>query len=356
MKRKELLSAIEKVKPALSDGKISELSGMLIFDNDKLIGAGEEITICVPLDTDLKAVIPADEFTRLLNKFSQEDMEIDADEKELHVKAGKTEVWLKMVEAKDIPSFDFEEEDWRPLPEDFDEALGFCTFSASDQASMGVLTCLSVDGKRILSSDNFRITERILSEEIDLEKPILIPSKIAHFLSTFGLKEILITDSQAVYRNHDGAIFAHTLIDDNFEDVDEYLNVEGKKIDFPVELCAALSRVQVLAEESNKLKRVTITVDNWEIIAKCENIKGKAIEPVPIKYKGKKIEFVASPEHLSSIIPKANKATVSDGALLFEGDNFRHAVCLIADEEEAPTTEEPVETEVKPEPKKRGRG
>ena len=329
--RSEILNAIGKVKPALLDGKLIEFAGLLLFDGKKLISYGDEISISVPLETDFIAAVKAEEFSQLIQKIKENEVDLEIEEGQLLVKAGKMKAGFTLVEydPESVPDLGLSQvEKWNKFPEGFVDALKFCMFSASSSPEYGVLCSLKIEPERIISSDNYRISEKLLSKKMKgIKEQLLMPRKVASFLANFKLEKFAITEACAHYRDEAKVVFTHRLISDEYPDVDAFLKVEGNDLQLPKDISGALDAASTIAET------VDISVEKGLIRVRGESENRWIEYPVDSDYDGEKLVFRTSPEHMIQILRYSQQVTVGENILLFTSENFRHSVCLISDDE-----------------------
>jgi len=332
MKKQVLLEAIKKVKPAISDGKLIEFKGLIIFDGEKLISYGDNISISVPLKTDFIAAIQEEKFTKLIEKSAVDEISLSLEEDQLIVGAeGKAGFSLISYDPKTIPDLGLAQvKEWNKFPEGFIDALKFCIFSAANDSSYGSMCNLYVAKDRIISSDNYRISEKILKSEMTglLDNKLLISRKIASFLSAFKIIEYALTESCAHYKDENGVVFTHRVIVDDYPSLEEFLNVEGRKIQLPKALSGALNRAQsILSKDEDK---VTVKIAKKFINVFSEGKGAWFKEPVSAPdYDGDELKFDVSPEHMIQILEFSTDVIIGENILLFAGNDFRHSVCLI---------------------------
>jgi len=337
MKRKDLLDAINKVKPALADGKLIEFKGLLLFDGEKLVSYGDEISVSVPLKTDFIGAVKEDEFKKLIQKTTNPEIKISSDGKQFLVESmesGEMKAGFSLIEynSESIPDLGLAQvKRWFSFPEGFIEVLKFCIFSASTNDAYGVLCNLNIGTERIVSGDNYRITERSLSKKMfGLKGPLLIPRKVASFLSGFKLTKYALTENCVHYKDDTEVVFTHRFISEEYPSINEYLEIQGEELNLPKELAGILSRAQTIIPKDED--KVTIVVSEGKIKVKAEGTGTWFEEPTATDYKGKDLQFDASPEHLIQILNYSTETIIGENALLFKGKDFRHSVCLISEE------------------------
>lgn len=337
MKTEDLVNAAEKIQLALSDGKMTSNAGLIMFSNGLMLSYGDEISTSVPVAGlgKVKAAVHGTEFSQLIKKVKDKNITLKVVKDRLSVTSGKMKANFNMVDVnwEEIPEVGTGEGTWVSLPERFTDDLRFCVFSAATHQSFGSLTCLNVCSDRIISSDNFRITEKMLSSEIPIDNPVLIPRSAAAFLSRIKLVDFKVGKSEISYRDSGGVIFTHGIIGEEYPDVSPHLEIEGSEIKFPVNLRDALGHAEVVADEE-MTKTISVNVSKGIFVVKGEGSHAEVEEEVDAPdYKDEGFSFIASPEHLLQILAITQDAIISDGSILFSGKGFRHLVALLGDEE-----------------------
>lgn len=332
MNRKELLDAINKIEPALSDGKLIEFKGMIIFDGEKMLSYGDDISVSVPFKTDFEAAIKAEEFQNLIKKLADVEVLLTVKDNQLIVEAGKTIAGFSLIgyNSEDVPDLGLAQaSEWNKFPESFLSDLKFCVFSASSDDAYGVLCNLNVKKDKIISSDNYRLTEKKLTTEMDgIKDSLLIPRKVSSFLASFSLVEYAITDACAHYRDANGVVFTHRLVADVYPNVEAVFDIEGKEIVLPKELAGALTRAHaVLSKDEDK---ATIEIKEGSIKVTTEGVGKWFEEKIDHPHK-EHLKFNVNPEYMAQILEFSTNSVVGENALMFHAPGFRHLVCLIGE-------------------------
>ena len=331
MKKQEVLDAINKLKPALSDGGILETAGLIILDGERMIAYGDELSVCVPFPLPFFAVLPWKEFDAFIRKVGTEEFDLALDGDKVTLNAKKTtKAWFNVVLLSgDLPTFEeVPEADRIVLPENFNEGLSFCTFSAGSDASLGILQALSVSEGKIVSSDRQRITEFVLSGPCP---DILISRGVSDFLSKCGVISIFCGETSDYYWDKDRTMFSQRKIAGEYPETSEFFDVQGEEIDIPLEIDGALERAGIFADGAGVGSKdyVHLSVSRAGICVTGQGTKGGVEERIFTRYGGKPLEIEISAQHLLQILKRTQKAVVGEGAILFVGDDFRHVVALI---------------------------
>lgn len=333
MKRKELLEILDHVKHGLAANEVLEQSTCFVFSNGRVFSYNDEVMVSSPIPLDSSFVVPAKELLASLNKAKDEEVVIKITEEELILRCGRYKVGLRLEKELKLP---IEEvpipEKWSPLPEDFEEAVKYCLFSASKDASRPSLCCLHFNGNYVESCDNFRLTKYEYGMDKELV-PLLVP---AHSICLFlgkGVKEYALTDGRWVhFRTGEEVVFSCRIMSvDEFPDIDHLFDVSAsEEIIFPDNTKEILERVKVLTElDLTGRQYISVELSKGRLHFRGEGPSGWAEESTKVSAEGE-ITFTINPNFLFDILTKVQKASIDKDRtrLWFEGKNFIHILAL----------------------------
>ena len=335
MNREELLKAIERVKPGIAKNLTVEQSDFILFDEEYLASYNDEISISLPFTTGLRGGVKEAEFYKLLQKMAGKKFEMNLEGDQLQIKCGRTKAGFNFIREIQLPDLQLDglDDSWQKLPEDFLEALSFCSFSAATDVSKGILTCLRVEGDTMLSCDDLRLTRYRMKEKID--SILNIPCSAATELIKYGPDEFAadIDGAWIHFRNREDLIFSTRTVVGEYPEVDEFFDVKGSELNLPKTLKDMLERSEIMTgSDSTDGDDVRITIaDNW---VKCrgEGSAGWVEEKAKVDYSGEKILFYVDPQFLTQIFDRTQAVVVSANKLLFTGDNFEHVIATVIGE------------------------
>lgn len=330
--RKDLIDALTKVKPGLSQKELIEQSSHFIFEENRIWTYNDQIAISQEFESHLIGAVKADEFYNLLNKLEDENLEISIQNGEFSIQ-GKTvtakikidpEIKLRPVQAPGINS-----KNWQPLPKDFNDAISLCIFSASKNMIRPELTCLFVTNKTVLSTDSFRATKKEMKNKVKTD--FLIPAISAKELVKYDVHKIF-TDNEGWlhFINKEKTMFScRTFTDVKYpEKVWNFFDIEGNEINLPDSFKSIIDRVSTLVTEDFDLDRmVDLVIKNNILTCTGKGPHGSVSEKIEIDYDGKTIEVKVHPGFLMEILKSLNSMVVGE-RLLFQGENFEHCICL----------------------------
>lgn len=333
--RKEILTLLESVKPGLAKNTSIEQSDVFVFQDNKIITYNDKISIVIPFKSDLNGNVPADELYKTLSKIKEDKIKIFIKENQLCVHSKKVKAKLKLIDIENIIIPDIPTK-WKSIPENFIEGLSLCIFSASDDEVSGFLNCLSIQNNSIVSSDNFRISQFNMDNDMD---NFLLPVSSAKQLVKYIPAKYVLSDSWIYFQIESGAVFCSRIVDVSYPNVTEMLStVKGTKFKLPEEIKELKQSVElssVFADgEFDTHKKIQVTIKNGKIICKGEKESGSIQTKTNIDYEGDNISFIINPIFFLQIIEKFASAIISKNILLFQSKNFKHLLSLFDNENE----------------------
>lgn len=329
IKKTELLEALSKVKPALSNKAIIEQTDHFIFDNDFVRTYNDEIAISYPFKSGIKAAVKASEFYKLVSKIDKEKIDLSSDGPNINISVSDKEKGRIISQTEIIcPAVEISSRRWMPLPKEFTAGIRLCSFSADKNMLMRELTCLFIKDEFIVSSDNFRATKYIMTGKFPV--PILLPATIATELSKYDAEKYIIEDSWIHFKNKEEIIFSSRIVLGEYpEQVFDLFNPEGDKVEIPKDLKSGVDKAGVFVEGINSDDLICLEAKDGTMTCRGEGTLGEWNSDYEIKYK-KEFKAKVSSEALKEILSYTSDMTVSEDKLYFKADNFEHVICLSA--------------------------
>ena len=330
LKRLELIAALEEVKPGLANKDIIAQSTSFVFTKKSITTFNDEISVFKPFKSGIEGAVRANELYSLLSKIKDDEIETEVTEGELIIKGKKSEAGIKLEADILLPldEVDIEHTDLILLPANFAKAISIASYCAAKDLSKPLLTCLHITEESVVASDDFRIIRVDFDGPLDSDS-ILLPASVVKFLVKYNVKKLSHSSGWVHFHADDGLIFSARVLAGTFPGVDQFLKVEGKELQFPVEVLGMLERAGIFTADSVNGDFVTVTVENRAMVIKGEGDYGWLKETANCKYKGEKIEFCVDPSFIKDILKDMRQCIVGDNCLLFEGDNFAHVVSLV---------------------------
>lgn len=332
--RKDLLEALDKVKPGLSSQDILEQSSSFIFKDGLVFSYNDEIAVRHPLPFEIEeGAVPAKELLKILNRLKDTEISIEMGEEEIRFKGKRAKAGIRREAEIQLPIDETEPpKKFKKLPSNFIEAVSFCLGTISHDLSSPLLNNISVQEDTIQSSDNFNISIMDLDDAI---KPFLIPAQSAINLIKYKPTKYAIDKVGFVhFKTEDDTIFSCRTTEGEFPDLRDRAELNGIKVNLPDKLEEVLEVAGTFIEGGigDTDNTVDISIENNWLIVKGQTDSGWAEAKERIKYKDEPIEFQISPQSLLTIFHQTNEAELDGGVLKFEGEGFIYLSAVIPGE------------------------
>lgn len=331
--RKELLAALEAVRPGIANKEIIEQSTLFVFQGGRVYAYNDMIAISHAAPKELKGAVQSIELHKLLARMSDEEIDIETTDKEFLVKGVRNKAGIALQADITLPVLDVnDKKTWLTLPEGFAAAVKFCLFSASADMTKPALTCVHIDGKFVQTCDNFRLTQYELPGK-GIKAAILIPASACSELVKYKPTHYAADENWIHFTNASGTEFSCRTVDEKFPDLTSFVERKSKyKIQFHEDTATILDRAIVfLSDDRGALQYVKVIVDDGRMTIRAEGSAGWFEEKVRVKYKGETIEFMINPIFLKDMLGLLRDVSMDEGkaVLKFEGENFVHCCAVV---------------------------
>ena len=328
MNKKDLIEALKIVQPAVTEQSLTAQNNLIIFNRKTVKAYNDEILITTPIKVPIKGAVPAKELFTLLQKIKGDTIKIKQKGNSLEVSNKTTVATLKMEELKGLKVENTSK--WYSLPKDFLKGIDYCKFSLAGQGD--VLNNIYISTDKIISCDNFRITQYIMKDGA-FEKDFLISSSTIEPLITLKPTSFALDNHWIFFKNKNKATLYIKRTGAKYPNIKAILNSsnKGTKVKLPKELKDGLLRAKILSEEDtttgNNMINITIKDNKLTCYGKCA--LGQIEESIKIDYKGKKLSFTIVPDFLIEILEMTQTMLVEDSCLIFKTTTLQHRLQLI---------------------------
>lgn len=340
--RSQLVEALGLLKPGLASKDIIDGATSFHFHDGMICSNNDMVSVAVPLKVGVTGSIKADDFLRLLEKIPNEDLtlgygpnKITIEEtgeevpSEIIVRAGKIKAGLRIKpEVLHPPQ---PESEFLPLPNGFLEAVHFTMFSCSRNMTIPHLTCVHIQGKKISSADNWRVTQFLLEDPSPLD--LLLPADQAQHLSRYNLTHIALDPPSWVhFKNEEtGLIVSIRLKAGQFIDVDKFFDVKGQTVVFPPGIKDTLERIRIMTEGLSELDlKIFLHLNENSLLCRGEKSLGWVEETLEIDYDGPEVKMHINPIFLQDILSRTQEMILGGPGdrrvCYFWGKNFHHVM------------------------------
>lgn len=329
--KKDLMGALNIVKPALSTNDSIAQATSFCFLNNHVVTYNDEISISTPLELELEGAINSKELFAFISKCKADELDIELLENEIIIKAGKATAGLLIQAEVSLPISEIgEPKKWIDIPEDFLKALSFCAGATSRDTSNPILTCVHINGGLIEGAEGFRIANWNLKEPLKL-KPFLLPASVVSKVIAFAPVQISEGKGWAHFINGAGAVLSCRIFNDKYVDTSKHMVYEGDDIEFPNNIVSILDLAQEFCKNPDQLQEsVLVSFKKGNILIHSTSESGWYKERAKTNYKGDDISFNITPYLLKDILKDVNVAKLSKNKLIFSSENWMYLTMLRA--------------------------
>jgi DNA polymerase III sliding clamp (beta) subunit (PCNA family) len=329
--KKDLEHALEIVKPGLSNTEVIEQASSFAFIGGSVVTYNDELSLSFAMKgLDIEGAIKAEELYQLLKKLKTEELEIEQDDTQLRIKAGRSKAGLVLEKEIKLPLEEIEgATKWKkiPQPDKFAKFLSFAMTGCSRDNSYPLLTCVHVTGAGIIEgTDSYKIVRCELGEKFPI-KSILIPANLVREIVKIKPTHISKGANEGwIHFKSKDVVLACRIYDGGTDDR-EYPNVgevleqidEKGALTFPKNITEVLDKAWVFAKRDDSLEEsIQMDISGGKLSVNSKSDFGWFSEKLKVDYKGK-ISFPIIPSLLMGILKETRTALVGEQALLFEG-------------------------------------
>jgi len=335
--REWFLGKLESVSPGL-DPKSALLlqSDCFVFRNNRVFTFNDDAAgrAILKIDPPVEGAVNATKLLEVLRKYTSEDIALKVEDDRFTVMVpGKRKARILMEAEISLPIEEIEKpSDWSFVSDEFVDAVNACQIRSKGDSF--VYNCLHIHPNWIESCGETQVCRWTF--KTGLKQPALVKQDAAKKISALGITALSETETWLHFKNHDGAILSlkkHLGFD--FKDVGTVLAGAGKgeKVSLPKGIKEAVEMAQIMASDNQEDGMVRVDLRPGEVVITGEGMKGEAIEPRKISYKGKDLSFYITSKILIMIVDKFPDCVVSNGKLKAEVGNFEFCTCLLLPEE-----------------------
>ena len=329
--RVELQKALEMVKPALASKEIIEQSTSFAFLDGVVATYNDEISISHPVvGLNIRGAIKANELYQFINKTSREEIDIECEEAQILIKAGRAKAGFILQSEITLPTEEIGEiGKWKKLPANFVEGLRFCNPTCSKDMSRPIITCVHLNGNGFIeSSDGYRLSRFALESSLPITEA-LIPSTSITELIKFEITKMAQGNGWVHFKTEAGTIFSCRIFEDEYPPIEEIISFPGELLELPKSLNLVLDRAAIFAKtEFDMDSLVTINIVDGVMEVKADGNSSWFEEVMRTKYKGEAIHFKTNPAFLSAMLGKVESCIFGQGRIRFESASWKHVIAL----------------------------
>ena len=325
MKKQDLLTALDIVKPGLANKEIIEQSTSFAFMEGRVVTYNDEISISHPVEgLDITGAIAATELYLILKKIKQDEIEVSITNSEIQLTAGRIKVGLLLQQEIKLPLEEIGAiTKWKTLSNEFLPAMKMAMLSCSTDNGQPLLTCVHVNEAGFIEgSDGFRVLRTTLPKKMPVST-FLIPATVVNTVIKLNPVKVASGEGWIHFKTEVDTVMSCRTFEESYPDTTELLKVEGKEFTFPRTINEILDRASVFGKkEDSIINDITVCLEKNRIKIGSQSEAGWFKEEANIEYKGEKLEFNIVPSLLKNILATVLTCTFNGRILKFVGEGW----------------------------------
>lgn len=337
VRRPEFLSRLEAVAAGVSTQNATDQSSCVAFKDGRVMTFNDEVAVQTTsyLDKKFLAAVKAEPLLKILRKLPDETIDVTIQENELVVNAGSStrrrafgvtmekEVTLP-IHKVDVPT------EWKPLHEDFAEAVTIVKEVATRDESRFLTTCIHIHPEHVEAFDNYQASRYpILTPVADA---VLVRAESLRHVLSLDMTEFGETTDWLHFRNPIGLIFSCRRYLEKFKNLTPMFKTEGGiKVELPPGLAEAAERAEIPSSERKHENEVTVELRPGNPGKMRVRGVGDLCwyqESTPIEYDGPEMDFTISPKTLGELTKRPGGCVVTKDKLVVDGGKFLYMTAL----------------------------
>lgn len=338
IKKDTLLSMLNISKIAVAGSEHVEQLTHFIFSGDEIITFNNRMAVFYPFKTDFQCSVRHDLFYKQLTKFTSNEINITLSGSKIVMQGLNEKAMLSVILDKDDEIFkilhsiqnDHVDSLRIPVPENFNKAMSFSAFSASKDASDGVLGCVCVNGDKVYSTDNHRASEYKLHGNIG--ERFLVDHAVAVELDKFHVFEISLGENWLSFYCDEDIIITSRQFYGDYPDFAQAFDIDDyESLHLPDSLKDAIDFVSVILSKVHPLDRVCqVNIENKEIKVSADRTTESSEKSVALQDSDGEVqlEFTINAEFLKTIINHTHTMDYSTelSRAMFTSKDFKHVI------------------------------
>lgn len=341
IQRELLLQELESVQAGLSPKEIVEQSSCFIFQDGNLMTFNDEIACRRPTILKMNGAVSAAPLISLLQKLSADDLEVTPKKESLVIQSKNKKASIRMEQEILLPISTIETpKGWKPLPEDFAEAVDMAQQCASEDQANFNMCCIHITSQHLEASDNYQLTR--YSVETDVKEDVLVRAASLKHIVALGMEQFCEGESWMHFRNKQSKlIFSCRRYLEEYVDFSKYLHVDGELVTLPKGIGDACEKAEIFSSENEDKNEIKVELRKGAMRLKGQGPLGWYQEVKKLQYSGRALEFYISPKLLVQITNRANDCIVSEDRLKIDGGKFLYVASLGTPNDQGEEKDEP---------------
>lgn len=327
--REDFVHLLDTIRAGLSPREIVEQSSCVAFKEGMVITFNEEVMCTAPsgLPKEWTAAVQHKPLFDQLNKWPDDVLTINL-AGGFKVSAGSRVLELNMERQVLMPLDKVErpDDDWKPLHEDFTDAVGIVESCAGKDETNVALTCIHVTPTWLEACDNFQLTRYKFKTGFT---ECCVKRDSLKIVPSLDVRDYTESENWLHFRAKSGLILSVRKHKEEYNDLAAFLEVDGVKTALPKSVGEAIERARLLSDENADNPQIKVDLQPGKIVIRGEGASGYFQEGKKVKYSGERIRFTVSPTLFLELVKRHTDCVVAPNyRIKVDGPKWRYVACL----------------------------
>lgn len=324
MNRVQLLSALNIVKPCLSNNLLIPTLSYINFSNGMIETSNGVQGIQTKFEHGLNCCIVGEPLIKILNSFNTDEVDIIEEEYGVDIKAGSTLVTLNSNKSENFPSiFSTIKEEKKGKEIEITESFSFgiekCLTSSNKNMFQEAQNGVTIFNDTLYSTDNVRLSKFLL--DTDYQIKVILPETFCKQISNFKNNILTIYKNYAILENETTRVL--TSIRDikllNYPMVFEKFVVPEEMCEISSDFKKVLERCLIILTDTEKV--VKVETKGNDMILRGLSTKGGIYEELTFSFPFIESNFKVNVELLNKSFKELKEFSIikSNNDYLFVG-------------------------------------
>lgn len=335
--RAQLLTNLEAVVPGLSKKERSEQTNSFVFMDGRVYTYNDEIYCKARsgMPKDFEGAVEAKTLLTALNKFKDDEVEVEISGNSEFLVTGKHRKKFAVILDADITAFTKNldkvevplKKDWKPLHENFGEAISIVQECAGKDESQFAFTCIHLSTKWVESCDNNQLTRYRIKTGI--KQPVIVKRDSIKHISPLDMTHFAETDTWIHFRNPDKVQLSCKRHVEKYPDLTKYLkDSDGEITILPKGISDDVDLAEIFSKQVKDKNLLVVELKPGKMKIKGIGVSGWASSEKSVKYRGNPLAFCIAPALLSEITKRHTECKVNGSHLRVDGSRWTYVTSL----------------------------
>lgn len=324
--REKLLATLECVAPGLSTREMIEQSSCFAFQDGRVFTYNEEMACSHSSPLKIEGAVQSGALLEILRVLPDKMLDIEPGDGVLRLRGKRKKTDIRMegkvvlpIESVEVPK------KWRPLSEQFSEAVDLVRHCASKDETIHMLTCLHVHPKYVEACDNAQYARYRLKGVV--EEPILVRADAVKHIAPLGMTEIGESENWVHFRNPDKLVLSCRRTLDPYQDFSGFLKESGRRITLPKTIAKATTAAGTFSKENDQ-DLIEVQLRPGWLCVEGRGQSGRHWQKTKVAYDGPEFYFLISPELLGDLVSRHSDCELTDNTLRVTTGRFTYSTSL----------------------------